>query len=220
MPKRFITLTLILTMLLTSLSSCEIEGIGSEGPEKTEVTLETSEGTAITAEEENVAPEIANEEHQLTLNGHACGYTVTECGYLDGQRFKEKALNYTGEDQLFYTSWLFKAESVAELREIFDLMQPSYVHKMPEYDAEAAFNSRYGSYTDAFFENYALIVVYRDSSSGGHVFNLSSVRINNNRMTVSIVQTSTGNTCDMSGWFFRIAIPKSALEGVTEYITQ
>ena len=167
-------------------------------------------------EDTSATPSIESSE-EITLSSSAL--TVIECGYLESARFRENALNYIDDNQIINTPWMFKAESIEELREIFNLMQPSWVHKLPEYDAEEEYKLLYGSYTEDFFEENALIIVYRDASSGGDSFKLSAVSVNNNRLSVCISQTSSGMSCDMSGWLFRLSIPKKELEGVTSYET-
>lgn len=209
MLKRIISLIIALIFAVMPLSSCF-----SEEPNESEPHQSSA------AETTEYAP--PKEESEIMLNGNIpCGYTALRYGFDETGDICSQALNYTGEDQEYYTPWLFKAESSEELKEIFELTRhPSGLNTFQDDGSDEAYNSLYGGYTDDFFADNVLIVIYRAAGSGGDVFDISGINAENGCLTVNIAQTQAGVTEDMSGWLFRISIPKDALEGITTYVAK
>lgn len=141
-------------------------------------------------------------------------------GYL-ATDIRTKALNYTGEDQPYYTPWIFKAESDDDLKTIFELIRnPTGIGAFDDDDAKKAYDTLFDNVGKGYFESNALIVIYRAASSSGDAFKVSSITTAGDTLTVGITQTEQGVTEDMSGWLFVVPVHKTALQNITTYTAE
>ena len=141
-------------------------------------------------------------------------------GYL-ATDIRTKALNYTAEDQPYYTPWIFKAESDDDLKAIFELIRnPTGIGAFDDDDAKKAYDTLFDNVGKGYFESNALIVIYRAASSSGDTFKVSSITTAGDTLTVGITQTEQGVTEDMSGWLFVVPVHKTALQNITTYTAE
>ncbi len=141
-------------------------------------------------------------------------------GYI-GTDLRTKALNYTGEDQPYYTPWIFTAESDDDLNAIFELIRnPSGVGAFDDDNAKKAYNLLFDQIGKGYFESNALIVIYRAAGSSGDTFKVSSITTAGDTLTVGISQTEHGVTGDMSGWLFVVPVHKNVLKNITTYAAE
>jgi hypothetical protein len=130
-------------------------------------------------------------------------------------------LNYTGEDQPYYTPWIFTAESEDDLNAIFELIRnPSGIGAFDDDNAKKAYNLLFDQIGKGYFESNALIVIYRAAGSSGEAFKVSSITTAGDTLTVGISQTESGVTGDMSGWLFVVPVHKNVLKNITTYAAE
>ena len=86
--------------------------------------------------------------------------------------------------------------------------------EVPSFDAVAA-----EIYTDGFFADHSLILVYVQAGSGSFRYGVREVACENGAFTVAVAQANAPEeyTCDMAGWFVFVEPEKAALSDCTEF---
>ena len=111
---------------------------------------------------------------------------------------------------------IYKVESVAEL----DAFKQGWSLNFDQDCSEApSFNSVTSAYSDEFFAENTLLVIYVSSTSGSYRYGVWDVYIEGGELCVHVERTNDKGPAseDMSGWFITIEIPDKMLEGVTSF---
>ena len=87
------------------------------------------------------------------------------------------------------------------------------------YDEIPSFEHTTGDYSDTFFEENTLMLVYVGANSGTYRFGVNSVFCDGTSFCIHVEQVNKPElvTCDMAGWFITVAVPDSMVANCTEF---
>ena len=153
-------------------------------------------------------------------------WTDAYCGY------------YSSDDDLIYTDSLNHAKpwyhrEFGDLPRLplykFDSAQALYSFKTKfsegfqsygePWHNGPTFITKMGKYDDEWFEDNTLLLVYVEASSGSYRYGLNHLTADSDKLVLYIRQTNDPgvHTCDMSGWFVLVELPKTVAKQFAEF---
>ena len=108
---------------------------------------------------------------------------------------------------------------IKSLAELDEFKQGWSLNFDQECSEAPSFNSVTSAYSDEFFAENTLLVIYVSSTSGSYCYGVWDVYIEGGDLCVHVERTNDNGPAseDMSGWFITIEIPDKMLEGVTSF---
>lgn len=101
--------------------------------------------------------------------------------------------------------------SVSELNQFHELLKVS--ERYPNETEGKVISNKLKSYSTDYFEENALIVIFRDTSSGSNWFTVKNVETDENTVNVTLQYWETlMGTCDMKYWSIFIECPKGEVD--------
>ena len=133
----------------------------------------------------------------------------------DDSDLKNLCINRKSGDEHVHAPYLFKAESLDELYNIYTAIgSVRNVNDTPEQ----AFKEFCGNiFNEDFFKDNILLLTCFTASSGGDDFALKDVKIADGCLTLEIMQTRSGVTCDLGGWSAVVAVDRKIANNITEF---
>ena len=90
--------------------------------------------------------------------------------------------------------------------------------EMVELPTIVGYDDAVAPYTEDFFKEKSLIVTFAYTTSSPAVFEVNDISIENNKLSILVEAFSIGVDAAMDERFIFIEMPKSELEGVTEFV--
>lgn len=86
------------------------------------------------------------------------------------------------------------------------------------YDEAPSFDEISSKFTEEFFAEKDLLLVYATANSGSHRFTVDSIAAKDDEMVVHIMQKNRPEVCtdDMAGWLFAVEVKKSDMQAITK----
>ncbi len=133
----------------------------------------------------------------------------------DASDLKNLCINRKSGDEHVHAPYLFKAESFEELYDIYTVISSARnVNETPDQ----AFKEFCGDiFNEEFFKDNILLLTCFTSGSGGDDFALKDVKVADGKLTLEIMQTSSGVTCDLGGWSAVVAVDRKIAKNITEF---
>lgn len=125
---------------------------------------------------------------------------------FEGDEIADLCINRKNGDEHVHAPYLLKAENVEQLRDLY--------LKMLHLDY---FDCKFGYYTDEFFKDNILLLAVFSSGSGGDRYKLDSIVLADGTLEIGIVQTQSGQTCDLSQWLICVSVPRDTAKEINEY---
>ncbi len=90
--------------------------------------------------------------------------------------------------------------------------------ELVELPTIVGYNDAVAPYTEDFFKEKSLIVTFAYTTSSPAVFEVNDISIENNKLSILVEAFAIGVDAAIDGRFIFIEMPKSDLEGVTEFV--
>lgn len=113
---------------------------------------------------------------------------------------------------------IYKFDTLEDLEQ-FKLNFDEVFNMNASYDEIPSFEHTTGDYSETFFEENTLMLVYVGANSGTYRFGVNSVFCDGTSFCIHVEQVNKPEvvTCDMAGWFITGAVPDSMVANCTEF---
>ncbi len=142
---------------------------------------------------------------------------VAWANWSGDKKIEELALN----DPFIFSSIhypIYKCETAAELAQ-FKTDFKGVFSMSSSWDEIGSFETMAAKYTETFFEENTLLLVYVATTSCTPRYGVERLSRTGERVNVYVVQTNDPGFGDeaMGGWLLGVSVPKESLQGVTEF---
>ena len=149
-------------------------------------------------------------------------FDITRTSYVNWTDTNEFYTNALNTDKMTISSVqhlpIYKFDTLEDFEQ-FKLKFDEVFDMNASYDEIPSFEHITGDYSETFFEENTLMLVYVSAHSGTYRFGVNSVFCDGNSFCIHVEQVNNPVlvTHDMAGWFITVAVPDSMVANCTEF---
>ncbi len=151
--------------------------------------------------------------------------TIAYANWIDSEVAFESDENCLNTDKYVFSDFprlpTFKFDTKLELDEFKNKYKDVFTMNQG-YNEVASFNEVTANYDDEFFNNYSLILTYKEVSSGSFRYGITDVKKENGTLNLMVDKLNNPEVCtdDMVGWLLMAEVEKEYIKDCTFFDTQ